>query len=332
MGLTSSVAKETSSTNSLRENDWNFSLFTPTSWSRRKFKEKINCWVQLAGHEGSLIPDGKGGVLKRYNECEARCLFELQHDVLNSYVPKYHGQTIINGIRYVRMQDLLHDFYSPSVMDCKMGQRTYLENEVIGPSSSENLRPDMYLKMVAINPEAPTPKEHCERSVSKLRYMQWRETLSSSASFGFRVEAIRNADGLINRNFKQTRSWSELKIYFRDFVQSSPLITENYLIRLRNLLETLERSRFFATHEFIGSSLLFVHDATGSANIWMIDFGKTISITNEVTTTSSGDGNNKINGRLNHRSVWELGNHEEGYLIGMDNLIALFEQLLSELG
>lgn len=44
-------------------------------------------------------------------------------DVLKPYVPAYHGDVVKDGERYNQMDDLLADFDSPCVMDCKMGIR-----------------------------------------------------------------------------------------------------------------------------------------------------------------------------------------------------------------
>ena len=61
--------------------------------------------------------------------------------------------------------------------------------------------------------------------------------------------------------------------------------------------------------QVVGSSLLFVHDHTGLAKVWMIDFGKTVALPDHQT--------------LSHRLPWVEGNREDGYLWGLDNMICL---------
>ena len=73
----------------------------------------------------------------------------------------------------------------------------------------------------------------------------------------------------------------------------------------------------FYIFQLIGSSLLFVHDST-KACVWLIDFGKTVPAPNGIT--------------IDHKSPWEVGNHEDGYLIGVQNLINIFSDLGVELG
>ncbi|ELK36017.1 Inositol-trisphosphate 3-kinase B [Myotis davidii] len=204
------------------------------------FKKKYP-WIQLAGHAGSFKAAANGRILKKHCESEQRCLDRLMADVLKPYVPAYHGDVVKDGERYNQMDDLLADFDSPCVMDCKMGVRTYLEEELTKARKKPSLRKDMYQKMVEVDPAAPTEEENAQRAVTKPRYMQWRETISSTATLGFRIEGIKTA--------------------YRD--------------RLKDIRATLEVSPFFKGHEVIGSSLLFIHDKREQAKVWMIDFGKT---------------------------------------------------------
>ncbi|KAL0176321.1 hypothetical protein M9458_028651, partial [Cirrhinus mrigala] len=66
------------------------------------------------------------------------------------------------------------------------------------------------------------------------------------------------------------------------------------------------------------SSLLFVHDSSSKANIWMIDFGKTIPTPEDV--------------QLRHDVPWVEGNREDGYLIGLTSLITLLGEAIKQAG
>jgi 1D-myo-inositol-triphosphate 3-kinase len=50
---------------------------------------------------------------------------------LKYFVPKYNG-TIKDeeGKFYIEIEDLLSSFHEPCIMDCKIGVRTYLEDEL----------------------------------------------------------------------------------------------------------------------------------------------------------------------------------------------------------
>lgn len=77
----------------------------------------------------------------------------------------------------------------------------------------------------------------------------------------------------------------------------------------------MECSGFFQSHEVIGSSLLFVHDRT-NASIWLIDFAKTVGLPESVA--------------IDHNSKWTVGNHEDGYLIGINNMVDIFSELVEQ--
>jgi len=59
--------------------------------------------------------------------------------------------------------------------------------------------------------------------------------------------------------------------------------------------------------QLIGSSLLAMYD-DNYADVWMIDFAKSPLVAGRVLT---------------HRGTWQPGNHEEGYLTGLDSLVTV---------
>ncbi|XP_074874028.1 inositol-trisphosphate 3-kinase C [Carettochelys insculpta] len=292
-------------------------LKTMVHWSpfAVSFKKRYP-WVQLAGHAGNFRAGDYGRVLKRFCAREQWCLERLMQDVLRPHVPAYFGLAERDGQSYNQLEDLLAGFEAPSIMDCKMGARTYLEEELQQARQRPRPRHDMYEKMVAVEPGAPTPEEHAQCAVVKARYMQWRESLSSTATLGFRIEGIKKADGTCSTSFKKTRLPEEVVAALADFVDSDRSILTSYLGRLTELRRALEESEFFKTHEVVGSSLLFIHDRTGLAKVWMIDFGKTVPLAAGQTLT--------------HRLPWVEGNREDGYLWGLDNLITIFSTMVQE--
>ncbi|XP_058824869.1 uncharacterized protein LOC131685281 isoform X1 [Topomyia yanbarensis] len=280
------------------------------------YKKQRYPWVQLAGHQGNFKagPD-QGTVLKKLCPKEEKCFKVLMKDVLRPYVPEYKGQVNSDDgeSTYIQLQDLLSDYYQPCVMDCKIGVRTYLEEELSKAKEKPKLRKDMYEKMIQIDPNAPTEEEHRAKGVTKPRYMVWRETISSTSTLGFRIEGIKKSDGTSSKDFKTTKSRDQITEAFKEFTEGFPHALPKYIQRLKAVRATLSYSDFFRQHEVIGSSLLFVHDRH-NASVWLIDFAKTVALPDSVA--------------ISHDSTWKVGNHEDGYLIGINNLIEIFDEVL----
>lgn len=275
----------------------------------QSYKKKYP-WVQLAGHEGCFKAGKNGTILKKAANNEVECLQKLMQDVLRPYVPEYMGQVEENSECFVQMQDLLAEFDAPSVMDCKMGIRTYLEAELTSAGKQPKLRTDLYEKMISVDSNEPTEDERQQKAITKPRYMQWRENLSSTATLGFRIEGIKNNEQKPCKEFKKTKSKGDIGKVFYKFIDGRQDIQKGYLNRLKAIQATLESSPFFASHEVIGSSLLFIHDSKGNAGVWLIDFGKTKQLPENM--------------KLNHRADWFEGNREDGYFTGLDNMIDIW--------
>ncbi|XP_016098496.1 inositol-trisphosphate 3-kinase B-like [Sinocyclocheilus grahami] len=287
-------------------------FLTMMQWSKRT----QSSWIQLAGHQGNVRLSEGGEVLKRFCEVEAICLQVLMSDALCQFVPHYFGHISQDGERYIRLEDLLSGLKNPVIMDCKMGVRTYQEEEISKARSNAIVRSDMYQKMVKIDPAAPTAEEHAQRGVTKLRYLQWRDDSSSTSSLGFRIEGIVMRNGKVLRDFYKSRTEAQVTETLLTFTRRQVHILEAYESRLQALNKALKESNFFNRHEIIGSSLLFVHDCSGKANIWMIDFGKTIPTPEDV--------------QLRHDVPWVEGNREDGYLIGLTSLITLLGEAIKQ--
>eukprot|EP00911_Craspedida_sp_UC1_P002583 UC1_evm1s1915 len=266
-------------------------------------------WVQLSGHDGGFKEtDSDEYILKMCAPMEREALEAAARMGLSGCIPECAGTKEENGVKYVKMRNLLSGFYDPNIMDCKIGLRTFLETEL-----SPKPRMDLLKKLDAVDPTLATPLER-EQGVTKLRYMQCREAVSSSSSLGFRIEAMRY-NGLSDKSLKAVRAWDEVKKKILTFTLGRQDVLRRFIEELIRIREALCASEFFPCHEIIGSSILFVYDRRLShAQATMIDFGKTMR--RDVT--------------IHHDRVWMPGHgsYEDGYLIGLNNIIAILNDCL----
>ncbi|XP_043258210.1 inositol-trisphosphate 3-kinase homolog isoform X1 [Colletes gigas] len=275
-------------------------------------KNRLKSWFQLSGHPDGFAPAGPGTVWKRKmggSENTERIVYEaLSKDKeLRDCIPRYYREVEYKGDTFIELQDLLFGFNDPHVMDIKMGTRTFLESEV----SKTIARSDLYQKMIAVDPDAPTKQEHEQRAVTKLRYMQFREQQSSTRSHGFRIEAMKLPGAPPITDLKKVKSHQEVLDTMKLFLGAREATREKLLVRLKSLRSKIEASEYFKSHEIIGSSIFMIYD-DDKVGVWLIDFAKTQKL-------PSGQ-------RVTHRKPWEQGNHEEGFLFGLDVLISTMEE------
>lgn len=83
---------------------------------------------------------------------------------------------------------------------------------------------------------------------------------------------------------------------------------QRLLARLKEIREKFEQSSYFQRHEVVGSSIFMIYDDT-KVGAWIIDFAKTLPVPEGTV--------------VNHRRQWVQGNHEEGFLTGLDSLISV---------
>ncbi|XP_019869540.1 inositol-trisphosphate 3-kinase homolog isoform X3 [Aethina tumida] len=278
-------------------------------------KSRSTSWFQLSGHPDSLAPAGPGTVWKKRSpgadDTERIVYEELSKDpVLSDIIPKYYREVEYQGEKFIELQDLLLGFQDPYVIDIKMGTRTFLESEV----KKTVARPDLYQKMIAIDPNAPTKEEHEQKAVTKLRYMQFRELQSSSCSHGFRIEAMKCRGSPPVTDLKKVRSSDEVLNTLDMFLSGKDEVRQRITSRLCDIRSKIEQSEYFKHREVVGSSLFVIYDDT-KVGVWLIDFAKTNKLPDGL--------------KVNHRTEWVQGNHEEGLLYGFDRLITILESIPS---
>lgn len=115
-----------------------------------------------------------------------------------------------------------------------------------------------------------------------------------------------------NKNLHMIKRREDVKQTLKSFFKGKPDACLTVVDRLRTLMKLFQNSTFFQRHEVVGSSLLIIH-TPDKAGVWMIDFAKTIKVPDNI--------------QINHRRSWSFGNHEDGYLLGLDNLIQILEEL-----
>ncbi|KAJ8320355.1 hypothetical protein KUTeg_001942 [Tegillarca granosa] len=182
------------------------------------------------------------------------------------------------------MEDLLQHFTDPNIMDIKLGRRTFLEFEVKNPVQ----RKDLYEKMVSLDPDSPTDLEREQQAITKLRYMQFREKESSSAEFGFRIEALRLSGEPPTTNLKKIKTKEQsldINLIFlnnkkeqksekggneksflhyrymisqilKKFVKDNKTTQKSLCQRLKYIRQQVETSEFFMSHEVLYVTLL----------------------------------------------------------------------------
>jgi 1D-myo-inositol-triphosphate 3-kinase len=62
--------------------------------------------------------------------------------------------------------------------------------------------------------------------------MVWRETISSTATLGFRIEGVKQSDGSSSKEFKTTKTKDQILESFRNFISGSAetAVRSSYLV------------------------------------------------------------------------------------------------------
>jgi len=270
-------------------------------------------------------------ILKQLDEGEVAVYDSLWNDYADDsvlpFVAKFEGVCEVLDekgamCKYLRMTNLLKDFRRPKVMDVKLGIRTFLEMEC----NNSKLRPDLYQRMLKLFPSQVTEDDRLNQGITKLRWMNLRDMSSTIRTLGFRIDGIaghKRTEKELSDQLARLRQRSEACDEFCRFMKvaanddgrepngvNAVELAERVFDMLLTMHTAFENSAFVQCHECIGSSVLLVADAYGKAGVFWIDFGKTKPLPYGL--------------EVSHRKSWEPGNHEDGILTGLDNLVLVW--------
>lgn len=274
---------------------------------------KSSSKTHVTGHASNFRREG-GYLLKVQTRSEGTVLESLQAQPdLRPFAPQFMEYVERDGQTYVKMQDVLLSMVDPNLIDVKMGVRTFAEEEVLNPK----LRRDLLDKLVAVEPTCPnfdiTPEERAN-GVTKYRFMSLRDAASTTKELGWRLQGLKQGKQTKgSKDFAALRTADSYRPTFRTFFSlASATQRQTLLQKLSALHNALEASDWFAQYEFIGTSILLAYDLKSpeKAGLWLIDFARV----------------DKAPNRLTHTVPWTPGSHEDGFLLGVRNLLTLWKE------
>lgn len=204
-------------------------------------------------------------------------------------------------------------------MDCKLGCRSFQEEEV----SKKKLRPDLYERMLKLDPSAPTEEEKSQQGCTKYRWMSFNDKLTNLCKNCFRIDGVtttREPSSVSSKDLKKLKTLQDaagciVNNFLPPRIEYHRLVAEQMIQRLKDMKTVFASSPFASRHSFIGCSALFVVDCLGpSCDVFFIDFAKTTPVPEGL--------------KLDHTSPWTPGNHEDQLLVGLENLIKTWEAVL----
>ena len=342
------------------------SSYARDEWEKIEVDEEELRKAVIAGHVANFRKTPHGTLLKTTAAAEARTYkaFEAAKSPVARFLPELHDVKDSTRKRVIiEMSDLTHGVDQPCLMDIKMATRTFTEED----AASQEQRADLLAKMLKVNPDAATPAEAAAGGITKMRYLRFREGASTSATLGFRVDAVQLADGLEgvvpdSNELKSIDSVAAVNTAIRQYIQYRQPLAREFGLRLRELREALEGDDVFMSHSFVRtsvSSLLLAcwaltahltltfhphltspltshlspspyptpHPRPTPNQLLFVYSAVTCSCSVHLIDMSKVQKAARV---LAHRGPWQPGNDEDGYLDGLDALIRSFEELSDE--
>eukprot|EP00931_Biecheleriopsis_adriatica_P053229 TRINITY_DN31128_c0_g1_i1.p1 TRINITY_DN31128_c0_g1~~TRINITY_DN31128_c0_g1_i1.p1 ORF type:complete len:518 (+),score=108.51 TRINITY_DN31128_c0_g1_i1:82-1554(+) len=299
--------------------------------------------LQAAGHQNSFLQlhSGSGDsfdstpdfLLKAYNVSEHQAYEDMMAlgSELHPFTAQCFGKvSLLHGQQFLKLSNLLAQLQKPHVvMDCKLGLRSFSEDEM----TDTKPRSDLYQRLAALDPSFLSAAEHQARACTKYRWMKFNDEITSLSTLGFRIDGIVSQHEKIKQGtLHQARSLEENaeaivqhflpKAAFALAAKNEPhaeherclQVVASVRQQLQELFERMEASSFVGRHSMIGSSLLFAIDAEEPhARVFLVDFAKVTAVPSSCNLT--------------HKRPWSPGNCEDGLMVGLQNMMQCWEMV-----
>lgn len=194
-----------------------------------------------------------------------------------------------------------------NIMDIKLGFRSFRADAPNEPKSSYFEKYMRFVKEVAPHlvkqvwkkcvGSEEGPESLMTGLLGKRDYLSFRDGTTTSCECGFRLTALRHFNFEISQEeARKVDSVQAFRPFCENFLASGPNgfdseLAAGFIEELQGIQEAFEDSEIFHHYDFIGTSLLFVHQGGVPAIRW-IDFAN-------VSTPSSEDRNGVLNGIAN---------------------------------
>ncbi|XP_063713524.1 inositol-trisphosphate 3-kinase homolog [Symsagittifera roscoffensis] len=295
-------------------------------------------WIQIAGHMDCFVPfENNRKVAKAIKEDRSEYnnyVLIDENDALFAFLPPFHGlleekiklqidSAIHKHDEWLVLSNVLTGYIEPVVMDVKMGKETCGAKQYHVKMTK---RRDLFEKFCDLEfpLELLSEDEIRDQAVSKFRYAELRDKISTTSQYGFRIEAS-NLDGFKKKDYVKANSLQQSQDICRKF---SNHISESQLkqivARLKTFRNCVLKSKFCQTHQLIGSSLLIAFDRhvdhSDVCGVWLIDLFQAT----QVSLNQESNGEN-----CTSSSFIASRNCNIAIIEGASNLSHLFENILN---
>eukprot|EP00668_Euglena_longa_P006036 GGOE01007153.1.p1 GENE.GGOE01007153.1~~GGOE01007153.1.p1 ORF type:complete len:1008 (-),score=263.25 GGOE01007153.1:270-3293(-) len=268
------------------------------------------CWADAQFH---LVENADEGdyVLKPHSDVELQALESLLGDAMVEFIPQCLGEEVVEGNPHLKWKDITSGMVEPQILMMTLGLRTFLEEEV---SDAERQADLLNGVCKAFHNVVPFSTEDQEKGITKCQYHTTFDAATTTCSLGFRFCGVFSRAQPSQLRLPSCRI-DQVRAVLHDFLAlTSDTQRLGLLSWLRRLRHAASHSEWLGQHELVASSLMLVVDrqSENKCGVWLAD------LHNSRPSPTP----------LLHTVAWAPGNHEDGFLFGLDHVIQTMQDEL----